>query len=56
MTNLMLKIAQQVKDQGLVKFEDTSIFGKAAAAAAYKGMIVEYAKTPGHTVYTVVSR
>ena len=53
MENLMLKIKKMVEDNGQVKFEDTSIFGKAAAAAAYKGMIREYAKTAGHTVYTV---
>jgi len=53
MQKLAEKIAKMVQEQGIVKFEDTNLMGKAAALAAYQGMIAEYAKTPGHTVYTV---
>lgn len=53
MENLIAKISKMVQDSGLVKFEDCTITGKAARLAAYQGIIKEYARTPGHTVYTV---
>jgi len=53
MQNLAEKISEMVAEQGMVKFENSSVFGKAAAYATFKGMIRVYATTPGHTVYTV---
>jgi len=53
MQTLAEKITKMVAEQGLVKFEDSNLMGKAAALAAYQGMIREYAKTAGHTIYTV---
>lgn len=51
LSKLAAKIAAMAQDDGLVKFENTSIFAAAADLAATRGTVTVYAKMPGHTVY-----
>jgi hypothetical protein len=50
MQNLILKIAEMAQEQGMVKFESTSVFGRAAQMAVAMGAVTFYNEENGHIV------
>lgn len=54
MQNLVEKIAKMARDEGLVKFESESVFGRAAMLAVAAGKVKFYEQTQGHIVVAAV--